>query len=171
MRSPRLGHYHEPIFLKFFFAIVVVAVHVFGEYSALEGLKSVLNVFTQIGMAFFFIASGFFSFSKYVKTQDHKVFGRQALRLLILYGIYNVLYYVVRVLVPGIANKTGLGEPTLAFVRDMLVGGTSVMWFIWSLIVVNTVMFFVTWKPIGVKRLAVVSASVGLAFYVGFSYT
>lgn len=155
--------------LKFFFATIVIAVHVFAEYSTLGWLNQTLSVLTQVGMAFFFIASGFFSYRKFIKTGDHVVFLRQSLRLLILYGFYNVLYYIVRVLAPALLNKTTLLEPTLDFVKNMLVGGTSVMWFIWSLIIINLLMFFLTWKSRNPFHLAVIVSAFAFAFYVGFS--
>ena len=134
--------------LKLFFAVIVVAVHVFAEYSTNGSLHSTLYVLTQIGMAFFFVASGFFAFKKYAETQDHRIFGKQALRLLILYGIYNVIYYVVRVIMPVMVGGGALWDNSLVFLRDMLIGGTSVMWFIWSLIAYYGLLFLITWKPI-----------------------
>ena len=151
--------------LKIFFATVVVAVHVFAQYSSNTVLSTVLDALTQVGMAFFFVASGFFAFRKYAETRDHRVFGKQALRLLMLYGIYNVIYYVVRVLVPGIINHTAIGETTLVFLREMVIGGTSVMWFIWSLLVFYGLMFFITWKSINPFKCAMILLAVGFVSY------
>lgn len=150
---------------KLSFSVVVVAVHVFGAYSTNAPLHNTLNVLTQIGMAFFFVASGFFTFQKYATTQDNRVFGKSAARLLILYGLYNVLYYLVRVLVPGLAAGNSLSESTLAFLRDMLIGGTSVMWFIWDLIVFYGILFFITWKPIKLRKFVSILLVVGFLLY------
>lgn len=152
--------------LKFSFAIIVVAVHVFAEYSDLVFINKPLYVLTQIGMAFYFTASGFFVFSKYKKTMDHSVFLKQAIRLLILYLIYNVIYFFVEVIMPSIVASADFLIQSKKFIRDMFIGGTSVMWFIWSLIVINFLLFFITWKKCNLNRLLVISVSAGFVLYL-----
>lgn len=152
--------------LKLTFAIIVVALHVFAEYSELAYINKPLYVLTQIGMAFYFTASGFFVFSKYEKTMNHSVFLKQAIRLLILYLIYNVLYFFVEVLMPSIIGSANFLLQTKKFLMDMFIGGTSVMWFIWSLIVINFLLFFITWRNWDLRRLLIITVCVGFFLYL-----
>lgn len=152
--------------IKLFFAVVVVAVHVFAVYSNVEWFNKTLSVITQVGMAFYFLASGFFVYSKYLKTKNNTVFIKQAIRLLILYMIFNIIYYLIRVLIPGLIGEIDILQETLDYLKNMFIGGTSVMWFIWSLIVINILLYFVTFLAALQKKLAVICASFGLVLYL-----
>lgn len=90
-------------FWKLFFAVSIVALHTgaFRDFSP-EVSFTLFSLFSRLAVPFFFCAGGFFLFSKWrgADQPQFRIAGKQAKRVLILYGIWTgikFLYTIGRV--------------------------------------------------------------------------
>jgi hypothetical protein len=130
--------------LKFIFAIGIMTTHLVLESESFSWMTPLLSILSQLGVAFFFISSGFLSARKAEKLSTHKeqskCYLKTALRHLILYSIWSFFYLMI-LIAQWITKKMDIVSNLLLFVRAFFVGGSyGQLWFLWALIICDLVL-------------------------------
>ena len=134
---------------KFLCSILVVMIHIMplGEYSnssIVNGFNFVIkNYLARIAVPFFFVASGFFLYSKTTLSNfDVKFTKKYVLKLLKLYVIWTVIY--LPLIIKGIVgNKDGIFYGVLSFIKNFIFTGSFVQ--LWYLPATMFAVILVSW--------------------------
>ena len=121
-------YYYSIDIMKYVCAIMVLCIHM----APFEQISPLLNdvwgsVICRVAVPFFFMASGFFFFKK--EGNRKKNFMAYAKRILILYGIYTVVYLVI------LAIKNQL-KPPIRLIQEILFSGVCIhLWYFLAVVV------------------------------------
>ena len=129
--------------LKFVFALGIMAAHLILESGTFPWLFYPLSIISQLGVAFFFISSGFLSAKKadQITTPRQRSFSylKIAFRHAILYSLWSLVYFLI-LLCQWLTKGFSISDSLLLFIRNFFIGGSyGQLWFLWALVICDLV--------------------------------
>ena len=142
-------YYYSIDIMKYICAIMVLCIHM----APFEQISPLLNdiwgsVICRVAVPFFFISSGFFFFKK--EGNRKKNFMAYAKRILILYGIYTVVYLGVLLI------KNQLKSP-VRIVQEILFSGVCIHLWYFVAVIVGIGMIILLEKLVSEKAIMIIS--------------
>lgn len=162
--SVKRKNYNAVDAVKFICAILVVAIHIrpFGanDASVFKLLNFGLQQFcARLAVPFFFIASGFFLFSK----TDYDRFSAEPSkkyikRLLKLYIIWTLIYLPLRI-IDMLHDEHGIGYGILLYGRDIIFKGSyTQLWYLPALIFAAALVTFLIARKVSIRKIMTAAA-------------
>ena len=151
---------------RFFAALLVIVCHsdLLMEYNS-NVYQFVARFMPRVGVAFFFAISGYYYIM--ALTSGKKVFKKQMISLLKVYGTWTLIYYSLSFITNVLVKKENLGTFLVERIQYFVGRGSySHFWFFPALIysVILTTLFY-KWK--GKKGLTIITILSLILFVVG----
>lgn len=142
LEKTRIKKYNSIDILRLLCAVMVVAIHTepLMEYQNLSGYFATY-IFPRLGVPFFFAVSGYFYINGLL--QGRKVFLKYIKRLLAIYTIWSLIYYLVD-FIEVLRNHYSIKEFAINSVNNFFLSGSNYqLWFFPTLIfcVIVTTLF------------------------------
>lgn len=156
------GGYAGVDIFKFYMSILVVLRHVIQNWCAPDSfwLLIVTNGLSTVAVLFFFITTGYLFFER---KDDSAHLRKQIGRLLILYLVWSLIYFPIRLL-PALLKGRMTTSYIVSFIQDILFSGTYYhLWYIPAAAVALSIVFLLR-KKLNKKTVLILA---GILFLIG----
>lgn len=166
--SPK--HYYALDIMKLIMALAIMFVHICSENVSVHLVFKSLTSVYNFGVPFFYACSGFLFFMKYKhenKINHWAAYIKFTKRILVMYAVWSIIYFCF---INWIQEGAGIEEIIKYFHTAMVFTTYATIWFLPSLWIGVSIVFFLFHKGLTVNKTSVIAFIAYIIGSLGYSY-